>query len=166
MYQWDKRFGGSGNEELRVVTQTPDGGLLLGGNSGSGVNGDRTQPNQGGMDYWLVKVPSETKPAVVARQAMGAVEPKIKRGSVNVTAFPNPFRDKLTIRFILPQTQAVSVKVYDSQGQEIAVLFQQEVKANQTYQLEWRADKKPTGMYILQLQTPTQRMQQKMLLIR
>ena len=54
--EWDARFGGSGNEELFTVLQTPDGGYLLGGFSDSGISGDKTQPSKGGSDYWLVKV--------------------------------------------------------------------------------------------------------------
>jgi hypothetical protein len=54
--QWDHTFGAQGYEWLRVVRQTTDGGFLLGGESSSGVNGDKTQPSRGKDDYWLIKV--------------------------------------------------------------------------------------------------------------
>ncbi|MEP7263702.1 MAG: T9SS type A sorting domain-containing protein [Bacteroidota bacterium] len=53
--QWDKDFGGSTNEYLYSLQQTIDGGYILGGYSSSVVSGDKTQPTQGGTDYWLVK---------------------------------------------------------------------------------------------------------------
>jgi hypothetical protein len=53
--QWDARFGGSEHEYLYSVEQTQDGGYMLGGYSFSGANGDKTQPSQGGFDYWVVK---------------------------------------------------------------------------------------------------------------
>ncbi len=56
--QWDKRFGGAGNEVLNSVEQTSDGGYILGGNSDSGVGGDKTQPSRGAVDYWIVKTDS------------------------------------------------------------------------------------------------------------
>ena len=164
MYQWDKRFGGSGAEDLRAITQTPDGGLLLAGKSDSDVSGDRTQPSQGGTDFWLVKVAPETKPIIAAREAVESEEPVIKAGQVNLNAYPNPFSDKVTVQFILPETQPATLKVYDSQGREAATLFQGEVQANQENEVEWKAGSKATGLYILQLQTPTQRHQQKLII--
>ena len=64
--EWDKRFGGTDIDELHSLQQTADGGYILGGFSGSGSNGDKTQSNWdtvGGSlgfskDYWIVKTDS------------------------------------------------------------------------------------------------------------
>ncbi|MEP7168760.1 MAG: T9SS type A sorting domain-containing protein [Bacteroidota bacterium] len=59
--QWDKRFGGTGNDELFSFQQTSDGGFILGGFSSSGINGDKTQNiwgSAGDRDYWIVKIDS------------------------------------------------------------------------------------------------------------
>ncbi|CAN5692648.1 hypothetical protein BH11BAC1_BH11BAC1_13700 [soil metagenome] len=56
--QWDKRFGGAGSDYCNFVEQTSDGGYILGGNSDSGIGGDKTQPSQGSNDYWIVKLDS------------------------------------------------------------------------------------------------------------
>ncbi|QHT69502.1 PKD domain-containing protein [Rhodocytophaga rosea] len=56
--QWDKRFGGSGHENLNEAIQTSDGGYLLGGSTLSGVGGDKTEGTRGGRDYWVVKISS------------------------------------------------------------------------------------------------------------
>ncbi len=53
--KWDRRFGGKGYDELFCLQQTSDGGYILGGTSGSGIEGDKTQNVQGGSDYWIVK---------------------------------------------------------------------------------------------------------------
>src|SRR6202035_2842884 len=37
--QWDKDFGGTGDDELYSLQQTTDGGYILGGNSDSGIGG-------------------------------------------------------------------------------------------------------------------------------
>lgn len=54
--QWDGTFGGSSFEELMALQQTPDDAYLLAGNSYSGASGDRSQPNRGIVDYWVVKI--------------------------------------------------------------------------------------------------------------
>ena len=56
--QWDRRFGGSGEEILRVVKQTKDGGYIIGGDSESSISGDKTQNTRGMSDYWIVKIDS------------------------------------------------------------------------------------------------------------
>lgn len=54
--EWQQVFGGIENERLITVLETPDGGYLLGGLSGSGISGDRTDFNRGiWEDYWIVK---------------------------------------------------------------------------------------------------------------
>jgi hypothetical protein len=57
-YLWDKRYGGTGNDFFNGMTATKDGGCIIGGWSGSGLNGDRTQPLWGGFDMWIVKIDS------------------------------------------------------------------------------------------------------------
>jgi hypothetical protein len=54
-WQWDKSYGGSGLEYANGVEPTADGGWLLGGQSGSGISGNKVSTNFGIRDYWLVK---------------------------------------------------------------------------------------------------------------
>ena len=56
--QWDKRFGGTGDDALVSLKQTSDGGYILGGWSISDSSGDKTQPSKGVYDYWVVKTDS------------------------------------------------------------------------------------------------------------
>lgn len=56
---WDKRYGGSGSEVMFSMCVTHDGGFLLAGHSSSGLNGDRTWPNRGGGDYWVVRLDAQ-----------------------------------------------------------------------------------------------------------
>ncbi|PSR55166.1 hypothetical protein AHMF7605_17455 [Adhaeribacter arboris] len=162
--EWDQRWGGSGTEELRTVLQTKDGGYVLGGRSDSGVSGDRTQPSQGSTDYWLVKVIPLTTSMVAAREETVTEEPVKETASTLLKAYPNPFKEQVKVSFTLPQTQPAEVKVYDNQGREISTLFKGQAQANQTYQVEWQAIQNGAGMYLLQLQTPTKRYQQKLFL--
>src|SRR5438128_1276147 len=57
--QWDKTFGGSGDDLLnsnQSIQQTSDGGYILGGTSNSNSSGDKTGQSKGDWDYWVVKI--------------------------------------------------------------------------------------------------------------
>ncbi|MBC8172498.1 MAG: T9SS type A sorting domain-containing protein, partial [Chitinophagales bacterium] len=53
--EWQNTIGGSGNDYLYSVQQTSDGGYILGGHSGSGISGDKSEDKLG-FDYWVVKL--------------------------------------------------------------------------------------------------------------
>jgi hypothetical protein len=53
---WDGTFGGTGEEQLKKVRQTADGGFILAGNSASGLSGNKTSPSFGSNDFWFVRV--------------------------------------------------------------------------------------------------------------
>lgn len=52
--QWQKTYGGTGNDTAMSVQMTSDGGYIIGGNTESS-NGDVTG-YKGGMDYWVLKL--------------------------------------------------------------------------------------------------------------
>ncbi len=54
--QWQNTIGGNDGDFLLSVQQTTDGGYILGGNSDSGISGDKSENNLGGRDYWVVKL--------------------------------------------------------------------------------------------------------------
>lgn len=54
--EWQNTIGGLQSEDLEFTLQTSDEGYLIGGSSNSVVSGDKTEPAQGGMDYWIVKL--------------------------------------------------------------------------------------------------------------
>lgn len=59
--QWDKTIGGSDNDYVNGLTQTPDGGYVLSGASASNISGDKTENSRGGFDYWVVKLTKNGK---------------------------------------------------------------------------------------------------------
>ncbi len=56
--EWDKTFGGNGDDLLYSLIQTADGGYLLGGNSDSDKGSDKTDAGKGLFDYWIIKINS------------------------------------------------------------------------------------------------------------
>lgn len=55
---WDRTYGGSDYEMNGSMSLTADGGCIIGGMSGSGIGGDKTQANFGQPDYWILKLSS------------------------------------------------------------------------------------------------------------
>ena len=53
---WQFSYGGTQHEELKSAIQTADGGYLLVGISQSGISGNKTAPNNGNYDIWVVKL--------------------------------------------------------------------------------------------------------------
>ena len=52
---WNQAFGGSGEDWLRAMIATSDGGFLAAGYSNSNKSGSKTEDSRGGYDFWLVK---------------------------------------------------------------------------------------------------------------
>jgi hypothetical protein len=53
---WEQVYGGTGFDSLQSLDLTKDAGLILGGDSRSGNGGNKTSPNYGEQDYWIVKL--------------------------------------------------------------------------------------------------------------
>lgn len=56
--QWQKSYGGAKFDFLQSVKATNDGGYILAGTSTSGAELDKTSPNHGSSDYWIIKIDS------------------------------------------------------------------------------------------------------------
>ena len=54
--EWQKTIGGFGEEKLKVIKQTKDGGYIIGGASSSDQSGEKKQDCFGNLDYWIVKL--------------------------------------------------------------------------------------------------------------
>src|SRR5205085_4714068 len=52
---WERTFGGLGLDLLYTVNNTADGGYILGGESSSVADGNKTSPLYGGADFWAIK---------------------------------------------------------------------------------------------------------------
>ncbi|QSB26135.1 T9SS type A sorting domain-containing protein [Flavobacterium sp. CLA17] len=52
--EWEKKYGGTGNDFARSIQQTADGGYMIAGSTTS--NDGDVSGNHGGADYWIVKL--------------------------------------------------------------------------------------------------------------
>ncbi|MBI2428278.1 MAG: T9SS type A sorting domain-containing protein [Ignavibacteriales bacterium] len=79
--------------------------------------------------------------------------------------YPNPFNPATTIRYSIPVSGHVSLKVFDVLGNEIATLVNS-VKSAGTFRQEWNASGVPSGLYFYRLQAGNLVSTKKMLLVK
>lgn len=65
--------------------------------------------------------------------------------------YPNPFNPGTTIRFALPHSGYVTLKVYNTLGEEVATLAAENLPAGK-YQAAWNAGEIASGVYFYRLQ--------------
>jgi hypothetical protein len=71
---WKKTVGSAGEDILRKLVETRDGGYLMAGTSNSGASKDKNS-NIGSSDFWVVKLKDKTK---------------IEKVKASIEAIPNP----------------------------------------------------------------------------
>jgi len=136
--EWSKTFGGAGNEQSYTVEQTDDGGYVLSGQTSSIGAGD--------ADAYVIKTNN-----------MGLTDVQIEHNSQLPEFFfleqnyPNPFNPTTKIRYHLPSTKYVRLKVYNVLGIEVASLVNQVMSAG-TYDVTYTPEGLSSGVYLYQLQ--------------
>jgi len=66
--------------------------------------------------------------------------------------YPNPFNPSTTIRFSIPETELVTLKVYNSIGEQVAELVNEELPTG-NYSVNWNAENISSGMYFYTIKT-------------
>ena len=54
--QWQRTIGGDQDDKLFALSQTQDGGFIVGGNSNSGATHSKSKTNENGTDFWVLKL--------------------------------------------------------------------------------------------------------------
>ncbi|MCB1060790.1 MAG: choice-of-anchor J domain-containing protein [Calditrichaeota bacterium] len=80
-------------------------------------------------------------------------------------AFPNPFNPSTQLKFDVPVTADVSLKIYNSLGQEVATLVNGLMNAG-SYTVEFAANDLPSGLYFAQLHSGSFTSTQKLVLMK
>ncbi|HEX2786315.1 MAG TPA: T9SS type A sorting domain-containing protein [Ignavibacteria bacterium] len=79
--------------------------------------------------------------------------------------FPNPFNPSTKIKFQIPKSSFVSLKIYDLIGREVETLVSENLNTGE-YQVQWNASNFPSGVYFYKLQTDNLTETKKMLLVK
>ena len=88
--------------------------------------------------------------------------PKIIQLSQN---FPNPFNPVTTISFSLPKDDKITLTIYNTLGQKVAILADDVYSAG-NYSMQWNAGNYSSGIYIYTIQSGNQHITRKMILMK
>jgi len=66
--------------------------------------------------------------------------------------YPNPFNPATTIKFSIPQTEFVTVKVYNIAGHEITTLINDELSIG-NHTIKWNGSRQPSGVYFVKIES-------------
>ena len=80
-------------------------------------------------------------------------------------AYPNPFNPTTTIEFSIPQTEFVTVKVYNLVGHEITTLINDELSTG-NHNIKWDGSHQPSGLYFIQIESGSFIKTRKMVLLK
>jgi len=99
-------------------------------------------------------------------------DPEVRQHSLFLAQnYPNPFSPQTTIRYQLPSSQEVRLKVFNIGGQLIRTLIEDEMKAAGSHTVSWdglnsQNDPVQSGVYFYRLETLTGSQIKRMVLIR
>jgi hypothetical protein len=97
---------------------------------------------------------------------IGKSEATNDMAAVTLSAWPNPFTDKVTLSLKLEKSEFVSLQVLDTKGCLVATLYQAVAESNQEYQFALRAGTLPAGTYLVQFRGQDGVRQLKLILVR
>jgi hypothetical protein len=92
-----------------------------------------------------------------AKDEIAEKPPKIKSAEIETTegytfkAFPNPFSDKLCFDFSAPSDVMSRLEIFDATGRKIDILFEEMMKAGQSYRIEYNPQNHVTQMLIYRM---------------
>jgi hypothetical protein len=133
--QWVARYNGPGNKYDRATALAVDesGNVYV---TGYYLSGDWGK-------YTTIKYTQITT-------SIGEIGTNVPDKFVLEQNYPNPFNPTTTIRFSIPQSSYVTLKIYDLLGQEIETLVNENLPAGQ-YKSEWNAAGYSSGVYFYRL---------------
>ncbi|MBC7446437.1 MAG: T9SS type A sorting domain-containing protein [Hymenobacteraceae bacterium] len=137
---WDRDLGGTNDDVLRGVHQTLAGGLIVVGQSNSGISGNKSQGPRGSLDFWAIRLDSVlTVPTGLRPLAAPA----------RLSVYPNPTRSAVTV--LLPATASLTsqrLRLLDVTGR---VVWQQPATIPAQGRLLAPFGPQPAGVYMLHL---------------
>jgi hypothetical protein len=141
---WSTTFAGLANS----VQQTSDGGYIVAGYNFFSATKDDLWLARFGSDPTSIEIDIETPNEYLLFQN-----------------YPNPFNPITTISFSIPVASFVSLKVFNSLGQEIEILISKELNEG-NYKYDWNAKNLTSGTYFYKLQAGDFIETKKMILIK
>lgn len=116
---------------------------------GSFVNGNAGQPNGGTYQYAALDINFANIP--------GSSDETVIPVIGTMKSYPNPFtpgmtRGGVTVEYASNVTAPAEISVYNLRGQKITTIFDGNVKAGETFTVNWKAENAASGVYFFKLE--------------
>lgn len=136
----------------QTCSYTVTGGCVQRDNTGGG------DPSSGEPCVPAAPTPTPTTPPVTTPTTPPAEQPREDDSrycgrTMMVTAYPNPFRDKVKLEWTAKSTDRAKLEIYDSRGRLLEVLFEGRTEAGRKYAFEWAPDAGREFLYYFKLST-------------
>jgi len=118
-----------------------------------------------GTGDFIEMYPSFSRENLSTQTGIEDAHSKQLRSFVLKQNYPNPFNSSTAITFSLQTENRITLKIFNTIGQVVATLVEEELQAG-NHILHWEADDFPSGIYYYVLSTGSQRETKKMLLLR
>ncbi len=148
---------GTGPMLLSVSPSDCGDGIAPGASLDVTATADAEGAEAGIHDFEVVISSNDPDEATVTVDVTVNVTPVSNEGGLIPTAFgveqnyPNPFAERTTLEFALPEASDVSVRVYDTAGHLVATLVDAERPAGY-HEVEWDAARLASGVYLVRVE--------------
>ena len=132
---WSESLNFNSGDVGNCVKQTSDDGYIVAGFTNTALTKD---------DILLVKLEPDSPNLVIDFDDLVPSKYSLQQN------YPDPFNPSTKIRYSVPYSSKVVIKVFDVLGNEIETLVNEEKPAG-TYELTWYAEGLPSGVYFYQL---------------
>lgn len=158
--QWDFGAGGTGDDMLWATWPAADGGYVMGGYSGSGAGGDKTQGNFGlstyDFDWWIVKTKapagSPSTPPTVTPNTPNTPPTLRPEAPATTLVYPNPAHDYLTVQ--LPESAPHSGLQLTLLAPSGKAVLRKALGPAIDFSIPVQLEGQPSGLYLLRLEGP------------
>ncbi len=145
---WTATFGGSSYDAGLSLAQTTDGGYIITGFTDSyGIGGD----------VYVVK----TRPDTLSIADNGTIH----FSAFDWEIFPNPITKNCNIRYVLAQSDRVSINIYDITGRQVKEIINENQDAG-VHSIKLNIAGMPQGIYFIRLNISNKSTMKKVVLIR
>ena len=160
-YYDESEIGSIPEANLRLY-KSPDGSDNSWSSEGGGVNSANNYVEIGGVNdfsYWTLADIDHPLPVE------NDEDQQIPDRYALYQNYPNPFNPVTTIKFELPESGLVSLKVYNTLGEEVTSLVSEEIQAG-IYQYQFDASNLSSGVYLYKLSAANFTKSYKMILMK